>query len=231
MTLDSPAAGRGVEIIPLRGARAMIADKMRASLAQSAQVTHQADCDAQAFLAWKERLTAAGERASVEDLIIDRTIAALRDHPGLNGLVKDREIRLYEAVHLGVAIVLPGNLLVAPAIFDADRKPLAERAAARQDLIARASVNKLSVTEMTGATFTVSNLGRTRVRHFTPILNPPQIAILGVGALLDQARPGSGGAVVVRPTLGLSLTFDHRAVDGAPAAAFLSALCEAIEAA
>ncbi len=229
MRSDSPATGRGVQITPLRGARAMIADKMRASLAESAQVTHHADCEAQALLAWKERLTAAGERASVEDLIIDRTVAMLRDHPGLNVLIKDREIQLYEAVHLGVAIALPGNLLVAPAIFDADQKTLAERAAARQDLIARASSNKLSVSEMTGATFTVSNLGRTRVRYFTPILNPPQIAILGVGALLDQARPGPGGTIEVRPTLGLSLTFDHRAVDGAPAAAFLSSLCEAIE--
>ena len=109
MTSDPAAARGGVEIIPLRGARAMIADEMHASLAKSAQVTHQADCDAQALLAFKERLTAAGERASVEDLIIDRTIVAIRDHPGLNGLVKDREIYLYEAVHLGVAIALPGN--------------------------------------------------------------------------------------------------------------------------
>jgi pyruvate/2-oxoglutarate dehydrogenase complex dihydrolipoamide acyltransferase (E2) component len=231
MRTESSEAARGVHVAPLRGARAMIADKMRASLAESAQVTHHADCEAEALLAWKERLAGAGERVSLEDLIIDRTVSTLRDHPDLNGFLKDREIHLHDAVHLGVAIALPGNLLVAPAIFDADLKSLAERANARKDLVARAQTNKLTVAEMTGATFTVTNLGRTRVRYFTPIVNPPQIAILGVGAVLDPARAGPGGAVEMRPTLGLSLTFDHRAVDGAPAAAFLSALCEAIEAA
>jgi pyruvate/2-oxoglutarate dehydrogenase complex dihydrolipoamide acyltransferase (E2) component len=164
-------------------------------------------------------------------LIIDRTVSTLRDHPGLNGFLKDCEIHLHDAVHLGVAIALPGNLLVGPAIFDTDLKSLAERANARKDLAERAKTNKLTVAEMTGATLTVTNLGRSRVRYFTQILNPPQIATLSVGAVLDQACAGPGGALETRPTLGLSLTFDHRAVDGAAAAAFLSALCEAIEAA
>ena len=120
-----------------------------------------------ALLAWKERLADGGEHISLEDLIIDRTVSTLRDHPGLNGSLKDREIHLHDAVHLGVAIALPGNLLFAPAIFDADLKSLAERANARKDLAERAKTNKLTVAEMTGATFTVTNLGRSRVRYFT----------------------------------------------------------------
>jgi len=217
------------QVIPLRGMRGMIADKMHQSLLGSAQLTHHAECDAVALLQKKARLAREGVKVSVEDLLLHRVASMLSDNPILNGVVKDREVHLSRAVHLSVAISLPGNLLVAPAIFDAGSKTLAEIATARKDLIARAKANKLSVTEMTGGTFTVSNLGLSRVRFFTPILNAPQIAILGVGQTVERARANESGNIEMRAVMGLSLTFDHRAVDGAPAAAFLSDLCGAIE--
>lgn len=217
-------------IIRLSGMRGMIADKMQQSLLQTAQLTHHGECEAGAILSRKANLEARGETVSVEDLILACVTSSLLRHPAMNGLVKDREIHLSTAVHLSVAIALPGNLLVAPAIFEAQDKSVSELAAARKDLISRARANKLSVREMTGGTFTVSNLGLSRVRFFTPILNTPQIAILGIGQIVERARSGEAGKIEMRPVMGLSLTFDHRAVDGGPAAEFLTDLCEAIEA-
>lgn len=216
-------------VVPLRGARAMIAQKMRASLGETAQLTHHADCFADALLARKAALQAEGTKASVEDLILDAVVAALARHPEMNGTLSEGAVRLSAAIHLGVAIALPGNLLVAPAIFDAQAMSLPERIAARRDLTERARTNRLTVPEMTRGTFTVSNLGLSRVRYFTPILNTPQIAILGIGRMEETACRNADGGFLWRPSMGLSLTFDHQAVDGAPAAAFLSDLCESIE--
>jgi pyruvate dehydrogenase E2 component (dihydrolipoamide acetyltransferase) len=143
-------------------------------------------------------------------------------------VVKDREILLSEQVDLCVAIALPGNLLAAPAIFGASGMSLADLHEARRDLTARGKSNRLTVKEMTGGTFTISNLGLSRVEHFTPILNAPQIGTLGVGRIVETAVQADGG-VAFRPYGGLSLTFDHRAVDGAPAADFLTDLCAEIE--
>lgn len=212
----------------LAGMRGMIAGKMLESLSTTAQLTHHAECDATGLLAVKARLQEQGIKASVEDVLLDVVIDVLKNHPDLNGTLKDKEITVFSRINLGIAIALPGDLLVAPAILDAGSKTLEERIAARRDLVERARTNKLSVTEMTGGTFTVSNLGLSRVRFFTPILNAPQLAILGVGE--TALRPWvHNGTVTPRSVMGLSLTFDHRAVNGAPAAQFLTDLCTAIE--
>ena len=215
--------------IPLKGVRGMIADRMVKSLQTGAQLTHHASADASVLLAEKQRLAEAGTKASVEDLLMLAVIRALSNHPDANGRVEGQEIKLSDQVDLSVAIALPGNLLVAPAIFGASAMTISELRAARQDLAARAKANKLSVSEMTGGTFTVSNLGLTRVEHFTPIINAPQICILGVGRMTDRALRGSDGEITLRPHVGLSLTFDHRALDGAPAGDLLTAICAEIE--
>ncbi|SEO16494.1 pyruvate dehydrogenase E2 component (dihydrolipoamide acetyltransferase) [Gemmobacter aquatilis] len=215
-------------VVPLRGVRAMIADKMLASLQGAAQLTHHARADMTALLAAKARFRDEGLSLSVEDLLIGAVVQTLGRHPDINGTVKDRTITLSKSVDLGVAIALPGNLLAAPAIFGADRMTLPDLRAARRDLAERARINKLSVAEMTGGTFTVSNLGLTRVEQFTPILNTPQIGILGIGRVVETAVCEEGG-LVWRPYAGLSLTFDHRAIDGAPAADFLTDLCQTVE--
>jgi pyruvate dehydrogenase E2 component (dihydrolipoyllysine-residue acetyltransferase) len=115
-----------------------------------------------------------------------------------------------------------------PVIRCAERLPLAEIAAARSDLVARARDNKLRADDLDGGTFTISNLGMYAVESFTAVLNPPQAAILAVGATEDRAVP-VGGEVVVRPMMTFVATFDHRAVDGAPAAAFLRTVKEGLE--
>lgn len=217
------------QVVPLKGMRGMIADNMRRSLDEAAQLTHHAECDVTALLDLKQRLAEQGTRVSVEDLLCDRIVQALLAHPELNGRVEDREVHLSPSIHLSVAIALPGNLLVAPTLFEAEKSSLSERATARKELVARAKTGKLSVAEMTKGTFTVSNLGLSRVRHFTPIINIPQIAILGIGQTVQCPRVMDDGSIAVRSVMGLSLTFDHRAVDGGPAADFLTALCELIE--
>lgn len=217
-----------VTVVPLRGVRAMIADKMVKSLAEAAQLTHHASADLGGLLARKAVLADTGVKVSVEDLLIETTLAVIARHRDINGTVVGREIHLSRPVHLSVAMQMPGNLLVAPAIFDADQRGLEGIRAARHDLAARAKTNKLTASEMTGGTFTISNLGVSRVHYFTPILNTPQIAILGIGCTQERAVATADG-VAFRPFVGLSLTFDHRAIDGAPAAAFLSDLCETLE--
>ncbi|WP_424980678.1 2-oxo acid dehydrogenase subunit E2 [Leisingera sp. S232] len=217
------------KVVPLRGARAMIADKMVASLQTAAQLTHHARVDMTALLAAKARYKSEGIALSVEDLLMDAVVQTLKSHPDINGTVQDREVHLSQAIDLGIAIALPGNLLAAPAIFGAGDMDLQELRAARRDLSERARTNKLTVPEMTRGTFTVSNLGLSRVEQFTPIINTPQIAILGVGRTVETAVR-DGDEIAWKSFTGLSLTFDHRAIDGAPAADFLTGLCQTIEA-
>ncbi|UXX82373.1 2-oxo acid dehydrogenase subunit E2 [Roseovarius pelagicus] len=218
------------KVVPLKGVRGMIADRMVESLQTAAQLTHHGSADAAALLAEKARLAEAGTKVSVEDLLMLAVVRALQKNSDANGRVEGREVKLSEAIDLSVAIALPGNLLVAPAIFGAGAMDVSALRAARQDLAARAKANKLSVTEMTGGTFTVSNLGLTRVEHFTPIINAPQICILGIGRMTDRAVRGDNGAIELRPHVGLSLTFDHRALDGAPAGDLMTTICNEIEA-
>lgn len=217
------------DAVPLKGIRGMIASNMRRSLDEAAQLTHHAECGLDALLAYKQALEHRGTKVSVEDLLADCVVRVLAQHPGLNGRLEDNEIRHYRDVHLSFAIALAGDRLVAPAVFKANAMDLGERAAARKSMLDRARNGKLSVSEMTGGTFTLSNLGRSRVRFFTPIINLPQLAILGIGETYARPVESESGQWETRRFMGLSLTFDHRAVDGGPAAEFLNDLCKVIE--
>ncbi len=217
------------KIIPFAGMKGMIAKKMVESLTTTAQLTHFADCDVTNLLSRKARLAEEGTKVSFEDLIVDNVIEVIRKYPGINGYADDKQIALQPFMHIAVAVALEGDLLVAPAILNADKMTLAERVAARRDVIDRARINKLNVTEMTKGTFTISNVGLSRIHHFTPIVNTPQIAILGVGQVRKQMWPDEQGDLHPRPIMGLSLSFDHRAINGAPAADFLTDLCKVIE--
>ncbi len=215
-------------IIPLKGARAMIANKMVASLRDGAQLTHHARVDMAGILKIKEKYADQAIKLSVEDIIMASLVKTIKYHPDINGTIKGSEIYLSANVDLCVAVALPNNLLAAPVIFGACGKNLQELRLARQDISARAKTNKLTVSEMTKGTFTVSNLGLSRVEQFTPIINAPQIAILGIGRIVETPIKTENG-LSWRPYAGLSLTFDHRAIDGAPAADFLTDLCKEIE--
>jgi pyruvate dehydrogenase E2 component (dihydrolipoamide acetyltransferase) len=216
------------KIMRLGGVRGMIAAKMLESLQTMAQLTYFTEMDAGGLIAKRERLKAAGRKIGYEDLIIQALVPALAAHPRLNGTVVEKEIRLSGAAHVSVAVGLAEGL-VAPTLFDAHKKSLDEIAAARADLVDRARRGKLTVPEMTGGTFTISNLGGTRVNHFTPIVNVPQIAILGLGRIVQRPVVAPDGSIVARPIMGLSLTTDHRAVDGQPAGLFLSDLADYLE--
>lgn len=223
------AAGRPREI-PLRGMRGMIATRMRESLQSSAQLTHHAGAELGAVTALRRRCSALDlPSPSVQDVLLRLVVQTLAEFPALNAILEDNRIVEHPEVHLGLAVPLPDDLLVAPALFDAQDLRLGALPGARRDLVAKARAGKLGVRELTGATFTVSNLGRSRVHHFTPILNLPQVAILGIGGTQWRALPGEDGEVRLAEAVGLSLTFDHRAVNGAPAAAFLDRLGERIE--
>lgn len=226
---ERPGAELADKIMPLNGMRGMIASKMLESVTTTAQLTHHAECDATSLLSLKGRLAASGTKISVEDLLVDAVVTTLGRHPGLNGLLQGNELHLKRDINLAVAVALDGDLLVAPAIMNAGAMSLVDRAKARRDVVTRAKSNALTVKEMTAGTFTISNIGLSRVRFFTPILNVPQVAILGIGE--TSMRPWIvDGRLEARSVIGLSLTFDHRAVNGSPAADFLTDLCRTIEA-
>lgn len=216
------------QVLRLSGLRGLIAGRMRESLQSSAQLTYFADCDAEALVALRGRLRAEGLKVGYEDLVIAALARLLPRHPLLNGTVEGQEIRLSSALHIAFAVALPGAL-VAPTLFDAGGLDLAAIAGRRADLTARAQAGRLAPREMTGGTFTLSNLGTTRVRYFTPILNRPQIALLGLGCIAPRPWVLPDGSLGARRVLGLSLTADHQAVDGQPAGDFLSALCALLE--
>ncbi len=227
--LENLSGALAPERVPLKGMRKMIAAKMLESLQTTAQLTHHAECRLDALKARRAELKAAGSAVSVQDLVLLKVIETLKAHPGLNATLADEVIHHHAAVHLGLAIPLPGDLLVAPALFNAEQLDGEELCQARKALVEKALASKLSVKELTGATFTVSNLGLSRVHHFPPVLNPPQVAILGIGGVQRRLELSASGALVEVEWLGLSLTFDHRAVNGAPAADFLDDLCRRIE--
>lgn len=203
---------------PLRftGIRGLIARRMLESMQTTAQLSFFADVDASALRNARAEWKSVGVRVGYEDLVIASLARILPDFPLFNAHEVDGAIVPQQAINVGVAIGLPGALVV-PCLFDCKGKGLPQIAAERADLIARAPVNKLSVREMTGGTISISNLGLSRVRHFTPVLNRPQTAIVGLG------RIGNDGM------MGLSLTVDHRAIDGQPAGDFLTALCDRLE--
>lgn len=211
----------------MAGIRGMIARRMHESLRDTAQLSFFADADAEALVAARAAWRAAGVKIGYEDLVIAALARVLPAFPLFNAHEGEGGVAPSAAINVGVAIALPGAL-VAPCLFDCAAKDVAAIAAERADLAARAPANKLTVKEMSGATFTVSNLGTTRVRHFTPIAARPTTAMLGLGRIAEMPVVRDG-AVVARRMLGLSLTVDHRAIDGQPAGDFLTALCEALE--
>jgi pyruvate dehydrogenase E2 component (dihydrolipoamide acetyltransferase) len=214
------------DLVPVRGARKVTAQRMHASLAGTAQVTLTRYSDATAMLAYVKRVRAVTEaqglpKIGVNDVLLFATARAVVKHPAANSVFDWDGIRQYRSVNLGFAVDT-GQALLVPVIPGADRLSLAAVAEAAQASIEKARSGKLATAEMEGGTFTVSNLGSLGVHWFTPVLNTPQSCILGVGAA-HQSHPDAPSL------LPLSLTFDHRALDGAAAAQLLADIAKAIE--
>lgn len=203
---------------PLHGMRKRIADRMLKSLQSTAQLTITTEVDVTALVARRERLQAQF-RLTFTDLVVEAVAGALVAHPRLRVTVEGDLVEPHVEVNIGIAVALDEGLIV-PVIRDADKKTLQQIADEARQLAEKARAGSLGVDDLHGGTFTITNLGRYGVDAFTPIVNQPQVAILGVGRIVH--KPGvHEGQIAVRWMMTLSLTFDHRIVDGAPAAAFL----------
>lgn len=221
----------GYDEVPLSNIRKRIAESMHQSLATMAQLTHHSSADASALLTLraqrKAKATAGGVNVTLNDMVLYAVSRVLKNHPDLNANLVDGKMRRFHGVHLGVAVDTDRGLMV-PTLFHADSLSLEEIAAQTKALAEECRSGAISPDKLTGGTFTVSNLGALGVELFTPVINPPQTGILGVCAIVDRPRRDPNGYLQIYPALGLSLTYDHRAVDGAPASRFLKELCDTI---
>lgn len=211
------------ETQPLRGMRKVIAERMHQSLQGSAQLTVTSEVDVSELI---DRRRAVRQEFGVTytDFIVQACAHALRQHPRMNATLEDGTLRLTRGIHVGLAVALDEGLIV-PVIRDADRKSLEEVAGEAKTLVEKARAGRLALEDVSGGTFTVSNLGMYGVDAFTPILNTPQTGILGVGRIVEKPAL-SRGEITKRSTMVLSLTFDHRVIDGAPAGAFLQTVAD-----
>jgi pyruvate dehydrogenase E2 component (dihydrolipoamide acetyltransferase) len=226
---DAPAvAGLAVPVSRerLTSMRLTIARRLSESKREIPHYRLLADLDLEAMAGRRAALVASGQRVSINDLLLQAVARALSEHPRLNAQYTGEELLGYTQVDLAVAVATPGGL-VTPCIRDAARLSVAQIAATVRDLAERARAGRLTREEITGGTFTVSNLGMFGVRQFDAIINPPQVAILAVGAL--QARPVvRDGTIAVGQRMTVTLSSDHRVVDGADAAAFLATLSDIV---
>ena len=224
----APAAAPAGRREPLAPAQRAVAPRMAGSLQSTAQLTLGREVDVTGLVAARERLKAAGSAATLTDLVHRAVILALAEHPRLQAQWQEDGLFIPVGVNLGFAVAR-GDDLLAPVIQAAHNLGLEALAQERRRLSEAAAVGRLLPRELAAGTFTVTSLGIQGIDFFTPVLNPPQAAILGVGRVVR--RPGLlGEAVVPRHYLTLSLTFDHRVVNGDPAARFLAAVADRLAA-
>jgi len=218
--------------VPLKGIRKIIAQRMRDSLSSSAQITLNMSFDATAILGYRAKIKAQAEtlgmpNITLNDMIAFVAIRTLRNHPELNAhFLGDRTVQ-YPWVNLGIATDTERGLMV-PVLHGAETLSLSGLSAAIKPLIKSAQGGSINPDLLSGGTFTITNMGMLGIESFTPVLNVPEVAILGVGALFLKPLADGGGVKHVQ-AINLSLTVDHQVVDGAPAARFLKALCTGLE--
>lgn len=216
----------------LSGMRKTIAERMQQSWTQVPHVTLHVEADVQKLIEMRKELLPlvekkTGLRLSYTELILKATGIALREHPSVNVTFEGNEIVARNEVNIGLAVSQEQGLLV-PVIHHVDQLGLAELTEKSKQVAKEARQGRLSPDALAGGTFTVSNLGMYAVDQFTPIVNQPQTAILGVGRIRERAI-GVDGELCLRPLMSLSLSFDHRVIDGAPAADFLTTLVTLLE--
>ncbi|MGJ7923062.1 dihydrolipoamide acetyltransferase family protein [Neobacillus sp. LXY-4] len=218
--------------IPVSGIRKVIAERMYASLQKTAQLTLNMKVDVTDLIQLQKQTAQIiqkrfDNKLSLTDFIARAVVLALKQHEQMNSAYIDDKIHLFKSVHLGIAVALERGLVV-PVILYADGCSVNELSRNIKALAQKARQGELSNEEMQGSTFTISNLGGYGIEHFTPVLNPPETGILGVGATYDTPV-FIGEKLERRSILPLSLTFDHRVLDGAPAAAFLQTVKQYLE--
>ncbi|HRW02043.1 MAG TPA: 2-oxo acid dehydrogenase subunit E2, partial [Tetrasphaera sp.] len=216
----------------LTGVRKIVAERMMHSVSSTATVTYTSSAPASALLALRARFKASDPAMGVDavtlgDLVNFAAVRAATRHPVFSAHLEDGILRTFEDVHLGIAVDTPRGLLV-PTVRFASRMGLRELAAHTKSLIGEAQSGGINPDLLSGATFTVSNLGAFGIESFSPIINAPQTAILGVDAISTRAAIGAAGELVAEQRIGFSLTADHRVIDGADAARFLRDLTTVI---
>ncbi len=220
------------EEVPMTNIRKVIAKSMSASLTEMAQLTLNTSFDATSILNYRKVLKAKGEafgmeKVTLNDMILYAVSRIILKHRDINAHLIDNKMRLFNNVHLGVACDTARGLMV-PTVFNANKMSLKEISAESKRVTGMCRDGACSPDLLKGASFTITNLGSLGIESFTPVINPPQTAILGVCGTETKIRE-KNGEISTYQAMGLSLTFDHRAVDGAPAAKFLKELCEALE--
>ena len=216
-------------LVPMEGMRRTIATRMLQSLQTMAQVTITTEANLSEAMVLREGISRHLSEGSISPmhLVIKATAKALKEHPRLNALQVDEQVQLMDQVNIGVAVALDEGLLT-PVIRDADAKNLADIASQGRELAVKTRDGKAKPEDVSGGTFTITNLGTYEIDAFTPIINPPQVGILGVGRVVEKPIIRQGEATK-GDMMVLSLTFDHRVVDGAPAAEFLQRVKRLLE--
>lgn len=213
------ASGR---IIPFTGMRKVIAERMTASLHTAAQATHRVKVDMSEVVRLREALKLAQKKISFNDIIIVAVCKALKQYPIMNSELTNEGILLKDAINIGIAVAIENGLIV-PVIKNAGGMNLDEINSVARDLSEKAKTGRLSAVDYRGGSFTISNLGMFGLDEFVAIINPPEVGILAVGKI-EKAPVVENDAIVMKPTMILTLTYDHRVVDGAPAAQFLMSI-------
>lgn len=212
--------------------RKVIAKAMHHSLSSMAQLTINMSFDASAIMNFRKSVKAKGEELGLPnitlgDMVVYATAKTLLKHKGLNAHFTDDTIRRYNTVHMGVAVDTDRGLMV-PTLYYSDMMTLSEISSKTKEVAAQSKSGTINPDLLQGGTFTITNLGAMGVETFTPVINPPQTAILGVCGITTKVRD-TNGKIETYPSMGLSLTINHMAVDGAPAARFLKELCGNLE--
>jgi len=225
----SPAEFPGqVESFPVKGVRKLVAQRMHDSLAETAQLTLNASTAAASLLSWRAAYKASPEvfgltKVSINDLIMFTVARLLPRYPDMNATFHGSEIKQYRHVHLGFAVDTPRGLMV-PVIRFADQLSLSRLSAETRRLAGACRDGSINPDELSGGTFTITNLGSFGIESFTPVINTPEVAILGVNTIYNYPIETPEGGITIEKRMGLSLTIDHQAVDGAPGARFLKDL-------
>jgi pyruvate dehydrogenase E2 component (dihydrolipoamide acetyltransferase) len=210
------------EILPLIGFKKISAERIATSFRTAPHSTLMMEVDISKASELRNKL-----QVSYTTIIVKAAAKALKEHSLINSTLEDNKIRIFEDINIGVAVAAPQGLIV-PVIHNADQKSLKEINAAINELAQKARQGKLTKEDLSGGTFTITNLGMYNVSFFTPIINPPEAAILGVGKI-TQKPAIINGKMETKPSMILSLSYDHRIVDGAPAAQFLHRIKELLE--
>jgi pyruvate dehydrogenase E2 component (dihydrolipoamide acetyltransferase) len=214
--------------IPIEGIRGLIAERMRQSTRSTARAVLFAKVDMSSLNRWREDLKTQGNPVSVNSLVVAVVGRALAEHPAFNARIAGAEIQLLEEINVGVAVDTARGLIV-PTIRQADKKGVVAIDRDFKEKVERAKAGKASLADVSGGTFTVTNLGMFGVEAFVPIINPPEAAILAMGATAKEQVVMEDESVAIRPMCRLSLVWDHRINDGAPAGRFLARIKQLME--